>query len=73
MTRRYLDWVLIPTLSVTWSGGGDIRDDKIKEWTLQNLKDVAMGFPDAVAACKQSTVLALMLTSLILSYQVPSV
>ncbi|KAK6526634.1 hypothetical protein TWF694_005215 [Orbilia ellipsospora] len=40
-------------ISVTWSGGGDIRDDKITEWTLKNLKEVAMGFPDAVAACPQ--------------------
>ncbi|KAF5672034.1 hypothetical protein FHETE_3906 [Fusarium heterosporum] len=38
-------------ISVTWSGGGDVRDDSIKEWTLQNLKEVAMSFPDAVAAC----------------------
>ncbi|KAI9653010.1 MAG: hypothetical protein M1829_001350 [Trizodia sp. TS-e1964] len=47
-------------ISVTWSGGGDIRDDKIKEWTLQNLKEVAMSFPDAVAACKQRSLSKLM-------------
>ncbi|KAK6354949.1 hypothetical protein TWF696_004077 [Orbilia brochopaga] len=40
-------------IKVTWSGGGDIRDDAIKEWTLKNLKEVAMAFPDAVAACPQ--------------------
>ncbi|KAF5539435.1 hypothetical protein FMEXI_8924 [Fusarium mexicanum] len=40
-------------ISVTWSGGGDIREDTIKEWTLENLKEVAMSFPDAVAACPQ--------------------
>ncbi|KAM5344892.1 hypothetical protein ACJ41O_010754 [Fusarium nematophilum] len=39
-------------ISVTWSGGGDIRSDDIQEWNLQTLKKVAMGFPDAVAACK---------------------
>ncbi|VUC29193.1 unnamed protein product [Clonostachys rosea] len=38
-------------IKVTWSGGGDIRDDNIKEWNLQTLKEVAMSFPDAVAAC----------------------
>lgn len=38
--------------SVNWAGGGDIRDDAIKEWTLTTLKQVAMSFPDAVAACK---------------------
>ncbi|KAJ4253321.1 hypothetical protein NW762_010476 [Fusarium torreyae] len=38
------------TFKVIWSGGGDIRDDSIKEWTLQNLKEVAMSFPDSVAA-----------------------
>ncbi|RKL13645.1 hypothetical protein BFJ68_g6882 [Fusarium oxysporum] len=37
-------------ISVTWSGGGDIRNDNIKEWTLESLKAVAMSFPDAVAA-----------------------
>ncbi|EXL80388.1 hypothetical protein FOPG_06021 [Fusarium oxysporum f. sp. conglutinans race 2 54008] len=36
-------------ISVTWSGGGDIRNDNIKEWTLESLKAVAMSFPDAVA------------------------
>ncbi|CAH0027028.1 unnamed protein product [Clonostachys rhizophaga] len=40
-------------IKVTWSGGGDIRDDNIKEWNLQALKEVAMSFPDAVAACPQ--------------------
>ncbi|EXL90985.1 hypothetical protein NOF04DRAFT_18301 [Fusarium oxysporum II5] len=34
-------------ISVTWSGGGDIRNDNIKEWTLESLKAVAMSFPDA--------------------------
>ncbi|EXK79721.1 hypothetical protein FOQG_15703 [Fusarium oxysporum f. sp. raphani 54005] len=38
-------------ISVTWSGGGDIRNDNIKEWTLESLKAVAMSFPDAVAVC----------------------
>ncbi|PCD29572.1 hypothetical protein AU210_012107 [Fusarium oxysporum f. sp. radicis-cucumerinum] len=40
-------------ISVTWSGGGDIRNDNIKEWTLESLKAVAMSFPDAVAVCPQ--------------------
>ncbi|RYN29788.1 hypothetical protein AA0112_g7086 [Alternaria arborescens] len=39
------------TISVKWSGGGDIRDDKITNWDLESLKKVAMIFPDAVAAC----------------------
>lgn len=49
-----LDRRLIGNSSVTWSGGGDIRPDNIKEWTLEHLKEVAMGFPDAVAACERS-------------------
>ncbi|KAK6497175.1 hypothetical protein TWF506_004650 [Arthrobotrys conoides] len=40
-------------IKVTWSGGGDIRPDRVKNWTLENLKEIAMGFPDAVAACPQ--------------------
>ncbi|EGX45522.1 hypothetical protein AOL_s00169g128 [Orbilia oligospora ATCC 24927] len=40
-------------IKVTWSGGGDIRPDSIKQWTLENLKQIAMEFPDAVAACPQ--------------------
>jgi hypothetical protein len=44
--------ILIVTASVKWSGGGDIRDDKITNWDLESLKKVAMIFPDAVAACK---------------------
>ncbi|KAM5523873.1 hypothetical protein FOXYSP1_14216 [Fusarium oxysporum f. sp. phaseoli] len=41
-------------ISVTWSGGGDIRNDNIKEWTLESLKAVAMSFPDAVAVCESA-------------------
>ena len=48
-----LSRVLIATSSVTWSGGGDIRNDSVTEWTLENLKEVAMSFPDAVAACRE--------------------
>ncbi|KAM0548474.1 hypothetical protein ACHAPJ_009960 [Fusarium lateritium] len=44
------------TFKVIWSGGGDIRDDNIKEWTLQNLKEVAMSFPDSVAASREASI-----------------
>jgi hypothetical protein len=39
------------TIAVSWSGGGDIKDEKIDEWTLSNLKAVAMEFPERVMAC----------------------
>ncbi|CAM1503263.1 Fc.00g080390.m01.CDS01 [Cosmosporella sp. VM-42] len=60
-------------ISVTWSGGGDIRDDKITEWTLQNLKEISMSFPDAVAACKHGTLFTLMLNLLTISLKARSV
>ena len=48
----YYTSILTTHFSVTWSGGGDIRNDNIKEWTLESLKAVAMSFPDAVAVCE---------------------
>lgn len=48
----FVDQMLTFTISVKWAGGGDIRDDKIDKWDLDSLKKVAMGFPDAVAACE---------------------
>ena len=39
------------TIAVSWSGGGDIKDDSITDWTLENLKVVAMEFPERVMAC----------------------
>ena len=38
--------------SVSWSGGGDIKPDNIKDWDIASLKSVAMEFPDMVARCK---------------------
>ena len=37
------------TISVTWSGGGDITPEGIEDWSLENLKKAAVGFPDKVA------------------------
>ncbi|TFK33522.1 hypothetical protein BDQ12DRAFT_615171 [Crucibulum laeve] len=38
------------TISVSWSGGGDIKDESIEEWNLETLKKVAMEFPEHVMA-----------------------
>ncbi|KAF4943986.1 hypothetical protein FSARC_14799 [Fusarium sarcochroum] len=43
------------TITVNWSGGGDIKPDSITEWDIKNLTRVAMDFPDKVAACPQRT------------------
>ncbi|OCK80670.1 hypothetical protein K432DRAFT_416534 [Lepidopterella palustris CBS 459.81] len=38
------------TINLSWSGGGDIKPDDIKEWDIPTLTRVAMEFPDNVAA-----------------------
>ncbi|KAH0174052.1 hypothetical protein KCU67_g971, partial [Aureobasidium melanogenum] len=43
------------TITVNWSGGGDIKPDNIQEWDIKSLTRVAMDFPDQVAACPQRT------------------
>ncbi|CAG7557898.1 unnamed protein product [Fusarium equiseti] len=43
------------TVTVNWSGGGDIKPNKVEEWTIEHLTRVAMDFPDKVAACPQRT------------------
>lgn len=43
------------TICVSWSGGGDIKDGTVTEWTLESLKDVAMEFPEHVMACPMRT------------------
>ncbi|KAF4946253.1 hypothetical protein FGADI_11330 [Fusarium gaditjirri] len=43
------------TITVNWSGGGDIKPDSINEWDIKSLTRVAMDFPDKVAACPQRT------------------
>lgn len=40
------------TISVSWSGGGDIKPDDIHDWDMKSLKRVAMEFPDLVARCE---------------------
>jgi hypothetical protein len=69
----FSDEILTAPSSVTWSGGGDIREDSIKEWTMPNLKEVAMSFPDAVAACKENILFTTVPHLLTLSAQVHSV
>lgn len=36
------------TISVSWRGGGEIKDKTVTDWTLKSLKDVAMAFPEHV-------------------------
>ncbi|KDQ06257.1 hypothetical protein BOTBODRAFT_121764 [Botryobasidium botryosum FD-172 SS1] len=43
------------TIAVSWTGGGDIKDERVKEWTLETLKAVAMEFPEHVMACPMRT------------------
>ena len=43
------------TITVSWKGGGDIKDETITGWTLENLKTVAMEFPEHVMACPMRT------------------
>ena len=38
------------TINVSWRGGGDIKDESIVRWTLDNLRTVAMEFPEHVMA-----------------------
>lgn len=43
------------TISVHWTGGGDIKDATVLDWTLESLKSVAMEFPEHVMACPMRT------------------
>lgn len=45
------------TISVSWSGGGDIKPNDITNWDIPSLKRVAMEFPDLVAQCESMPVL----------------
>lgn len=36
------------TVSVSWCGGSDIKDDSITEWTVPSLKKAAIEFADRV-------------------------
>jgi hypothetical protein len=42
-------------ISVSWKGGGDIKDAEVSDWTLASLKAVAMEFPEHVMACPMRT------------------
>ncbi|KAF5024855.1 hypothetical protein F66182_3094 [Fusarium sp. NRRL 66182] len=45
------------TVSVSWSGGGDIITEEVEKfgWNMDTLKQVAMSFADKVALCPQKT------------------
>ena len=43
------------TISVSWTGGGDIKNEEVKDWTLETLKKVALEFPEHVMACPMRT------------------
>ncbi|KAJ7895750.1 hypothetical protein B0H13DRAFT_2234546 [Mycena leptocephala] len=40
---------------VAWTGGGDIKDESVNDWTLATLKAVSMEFPERVMACPMRT------------------
>ena len=42
------------TISVSWSGGGSIKDPTV-DWTVESLKKAAAAFPDLVAVTPQRT------------------
>ncbi|KAH6640374.1 hypothetical protein F5144DRAFT_626551 [Chaetomium tenue] len=42
------------TVTVSWSGGGQIKPDN-EEWNLESLVKAASGFPTRVASCPQRT------------------
>ncbi|TFK33588.1 hypothetical protein BDQ12DRAFT_614940 [Crucibulum laeve] len=37
-------------ISVSWTGGGDIKDESLEEWNLETLKKIALKFPEHVMA-----------------------
>ncbi|KIP02241.1 hypothetical protein PHLGIDRAFT_79414 [Phlebiopsis gigantea 11061_1 CR5-6] len=43
------------TIAVSWTGGGDIKNGDVKDWTLDTLKAVALEFPEHVMACPMRT------------------
>ncbi|KAJ7688056.1 hypothetical protein B0H17DRAFT_938797 [Mycena rosella] len=43
------------TISVSWTGGGDIKDETVTDWTLANLKAVAMEFREKIMSCPMRT------------------
>ncbi|KAJ7314681.1 hypothetical protein DFH08DRAFT_716451 [Mycena albidolilacea] len=43
------------TTSVSWTGGGDIKDESVIDWTFATLKAVAMELPEHVMACPMCT------------------
>ncbi|KAJ7822770.1 hypothetical protein B0H13DRAFT_1659452 [Mycena leptocephala] len=43
------------TISVAWTGGGDIKDESVNDWTLATLKAMSMEFPERVMACPMRT------------------
>ncbi|KAF3008205.1 hypothetical protein E8E14_008744 [Neopestalotiopsis sp. 37M] len=57
-------------VSVSWSGGGEIKDPSIKEWGVKELKAAAIEFPDKVAKFPQRTHAILTKYTTLRSYQV---
>ncbi|KAI1268737.1 hypothetical protein F5Y18DRAFT_165340 [Xylariaceae sp. FL1019] len=57
-------------VSVSWSGGGEIKGADVKEWTVKDLKAVAIEFPDKVAKFPQRTHAILTKYATLRSYQV---
>lgn len=41
------------TISVSWSGGGEVKPDSVTEWNMDTLKQAAIAFPDKVALTPQ--------------------
>ncbi|KAH7142929.1 hypothetical protein B0J13DRAFT_596179 [Dactylonectria estremocensis] len=54
MEKNSLNKSTETTISVTWSGGGSIKDPT-EDWTIQSLKKAAAAFPELVAITPQRT------------------
>ncbi|KAE8323661.1 hypothetical protein BDV39DRAFT_208643 [Aspergillus sergii] len=62
------------SITVSWAGGGDIRDDKTKleGWTIDSMAKAAFAFPDRVRLIPQRTHAVLTKYSALRSYQLLS-
>ncbi|KJK61895.1 hypothetical protein P875_00086561 [Aspergillus parasiticus SU-1] len=62
------------SITVSWAGGGDIRDDKTKVegWTIESMAKAAFAFPDRVRHTPQRTHAVLTKYSALRSYQLLS-
>ncbi|QMW38422.1 hypothetical protein G4B11_001658 [Aspergillus flavus] len=62
------------SITVSWAGGGDIRDDetKVEGWTIESMAKAAFAFPDRVRHTPQRTHAVITKYSALRSYQLLS-